>query len=281
MATLKDVKKDPNYIQCLDHGFVGLVDYMGSDKSIVQAARVSYGKGTKKISEDRGLIRYLFRHHHTTPIEMIEVKFHAKMPIFVARQWIRHRTANVNEYSARYSEMPDEFYLPELEDMAPQSKSNKQGREGELYDNEKIFMRNLIGSSSNNVYIQYKYLLEHDLSRELSRMVLSLNNYTEWYWKIDLHNLFHFLNLRLDAHAQKEIRVYAEAMYKMIKPLFPIACEAFEDYKLHAVNFSRMEMNLIKKLFKYADLDYCMEETDWKNELSKREFEEFKQKLDL
>ena len=239
MTKQTDVLDNPDYTPLLNLGFVGLIDSMGNDSSIVQAARVSYGDGTKTVSEDRGLIRYLIRHLHTTPLEMVTLKFHAKMPIFVARQWIRHRTASVNEYSGRYSVMVDEFYVPELEHILPQSKTNNQGRSGEMSLEDKQTGQQCIIDSNKNCYERYQELLgnpdiEHSwsddfegLSREMARGVLSVNNYTEWYWQINLHNLFHFLNLRMDNHAQYEIRVFANAMYELIKPIVPIALEEF------------------------------------------------------
>lgn len=229
-------------IPCLDKGFVRLVDVMGDDAAIVQAARVSYGSGTKKVHEDRGLIRYLLRHMHTTPFEMVEFKFHIKLPIFVARQWIRHRTANVNEYSGRYSEMKDEFYVPAIDQVRAQSVSNKQGRADEAFpvdEAERIIA--MMESSQQQAYAEYQQMLSQDLAREIARINLPVSNYTEWYWKIDLHNLFHFLRLRIDAHAQYEIRVYAQAMADLIKPYVPMAYEAFEDYILKSQRFSRLE----------------------------------------
>lgn len=234
-------------IPCLDHGFVRLVDYMGNDAAIVQAARVSYGAGTKKVSEDRGLVRYLLRNVHTTPFEMCELKFHCKMPIFVARQWIRHRTANVNEYSARYSEVKDEFYLPDPDVLKKQSSENRQGRGEELTDEQKRRVLYLLRADYAQEYSTYEQLLgEIELARELARIGLSVAAYTQWYWKIDLHNLFHFLRLRLDSHAQYEIRVFAEAMARIVKDAFPVAWEAFEDYRLKAVSFSRLEIEVLK-----------------------------------
>jgi thymidylate synthase (FAD) len=215
---------------------------MGDDAAIVQAARVSYGSGTKKVHEDRGLIRYLLRHMHTTPFEMVEFKFHIKLPIFVARQWIRHRTANVNEYSGRYSEMKDEFYVPAIDQVRAQSTSNKQGRADEAFpidEAERIIA--MMESSQQQAYAEYQQMLSQDLAREIARINLPVSNYTEWYWKIDLHNLFHFLRLRIDAHAQYEIRVYAQAMADLIKPYVPMAYEAFEDYILKSQRFSRLE----------------------------------------
>ena len=212
----------------LDRGFVRLIDYMGGDDAIVQAARVSYGEGTKKVHEDRGLIRYLMRHQHTTPFEMVEFKFHVKLPIFVARQWIRHRSANVNEYSGRYSVMKEEFYLPRPEDVRPQSSSNRQGRSDEMAPPEvqQKFIA-YINRTQKEAYAAYNEFLEADIARELARINLPLSMYTEWYWKIDLHNLFHFLHLRLDRHAQEEIRAYGEVMAAMVKAVAPVAYEAF------------------------------------------------------
>lgn len=235
--------------RCLDKGFVRLIDYMGNDDSIVQAARVSYGSGTKKVHEDRGLIRYLMRHQHTTPFEMVEFKFHVKLPIFVARQWIRHRTANVNEYSGRYSEMKDEFYTPEEQHLRKQSTTNKQGRSEEGFEtNEAQTILSTLSDIADNAYNQYEALLEKGVAREIARIVLPVSNYTEWYWKIDLHNLFHFLRLRLDAHAQYEIRVYAEAMAQIVQQIVPVAYEAFEDYMLHSAKFSRLELLTLKRM---------------------------------
>ncbi len=245
----------------LDHGFVRVVDYMGDDAAIVQAARVSYGKGTKKVNEDRGLIRYLMRHWHTTPFEMCEIKLHVKLPIFVARQWIRHRTANVNEYSARYSILDKEFYIPAQQHLAPQSQSNNQGRAEEpLKGKEASRVLELLKGDAEQVYAHYEEMLNRDpagaplddsksgLARELARMNLTLNYYTQWYWKIDLHNLFHFLRLRADAHAQYEIRVYADLMSDIAKRWVPVAYEAFEEYRLYAAQLSRTGLDIIKRM---------------------------------
>jgi thymidylate synthase (FAD) len=236
-------------IRCLDHGFVYLVDYMGDDASITQAARVSYGKGTKTVNEDRGLIRYLRRHHHTTPFEMVEFKFHAKMPIFVARQWIRHRTANVNEYSGRYSEMLNEFYLPEAGALRKQSVQNRQGRGDELSTEHQKLVLHMLKEEYEHSFATYQRFLEPDinLSRELSRIGLSVANYTQWYWKIDLHNLMHFLRLRMDPHAQYEIRVYADALARIIRDAVPLAYEAFEDYVCNGMHISGPEKELLQK----------------------------------
>ena len=243
-------------IKCLDKGFIRLLDVMGDDSSIVQAARVSYGKGTKSINEDRGLIRYLMRHRHTSPFEMVEFKFHVKLPIFVARQWIRHRTANVNEYSGRYSEMPDEFYIPELEQLRLQSKSNKQGSEDDtlnIEDSKEIQQE--MNDVQEFLFYKYNSYLEMDMARELARINLPLSTYTEWYWKIDLHNLFHFLKLRLDKHAQYEIRVYAEKMAEIVKQRVPLAYEAFDDFILNAVSFSRIELMVLKNIISRKEFD--------------------------
>lgn len=236
-------------IDVLDKGFVRLVDVMGDDSSIVQAARVSYGKGTKSVSEDRGLIRYLMRNKHTSPFEMVEFKFHVKLPIFVARQWIRHRTANVNEYSGRYSEMKDEFYVPELEQLRHQSAMNKQGRAAEQLPGETArLVQDKMAVTQKRLFNEYDEYLGLNLARELARINLPLSNYTEWYWKIDLHNLFHFFRLRLDGHAQYEIRIYAEKMAELVKPFVPVAWEAFEDYILNAVTFSGKELKLLNSM---------------------------------
>ena len=236
---------------CLDKGFVRLIDVMGDDDAIVQAARVSYGSGTKKVHMDRGLIRYLMRHLHTTPFEMVEFKFHVKLPIFVARQWIRHRTANVNEYSGRYSEMKDEFYVPALDQIRAQSATNKQGRADEAFSADQAGeIRSTMEGSQEHAYKEYQDLLETELAREVARINLPVSNYTEWYWKIDLHNLFHFLNLRMDSHAQYEIRVYADAMAEITKAAVPMAYEAFEDYILNADRFSGKELTALKGFMK-------------------------------
>jgi thymidylate synthase (FAD) len=241
-------------IPVLDHGFVRVVDYMGDDSAIVQAARVSYGKGTKKVSEDRGLINYLMRHWHTTPFEMCEIKFHIKVPIFIARQWIRHRTANVNEYSARYSILDREFYMPAPQHLAAQSTINNQGR-GEVLEGEyaqKVL--ELLKRDAMQAYDTYEYLLnekgEDDrpgLARELARMNLPVNYYTQWYWKIDLHNLMHFLRLRADSHAQYEIQAYADVMIEILKRWVPFAYEAFMDYRMGAAVFSAKMLAVLRR----------------------------------
>lgn len=264
-------------IKCLDKGFVRLVDYMGDDDAIVQAARVSYGKGTKSVSEDRGLIRYLMRHKHTSPFEMVEFKFHVKLPIFVARQWIRHRTANVNEYSGRYSEMKDEFYLPEINQIRPQSALNKQGRANEaIPENEAIRIQSEMQELQAMLFGKYNSLLESSVAREIARINLPLSNYTEWYWKIDLHNLFHFLRLRMDSHAQYEIQVYGEAIAEIIKDIVPIAYEAFQDYVLNGIFLSSQEKNALLNLIDKSKLseDYLANFG-----LSKREIRELIEKI--
>ena len=252
----------------LDHGFIRVVDYMGSDSAIVQAARVSYGKGTKQISQDEALIKYLMRHHHTTPFEMCEIKFHVKLPIFVARQWIRHRTANVNEYSARYSILDNEFYIPKPEQVAKQSDNNKQGS-GEAFDSgiSKEIMDSLT-NDSNLVYSHYEKFIEQGLAREIARTNLTLNYYTQFYWKIDLHNLLHFLKLRADKHTQYEIRVYAEVMLDIIKKWVPLAYNAFVEYCLESACISRTGLEIIRKLIKGENV------TREESGIGKREWDE-------
>jgi thymidylate synthase (FAD) len=239
----------------LDHGFVRVIDYMGNDESIVQAARVSYGKGTKKTSEDRGLINYLMRHRHTTPFEMCEIKYHIKLPIFIARQWIRHRTANVNEYSARYSILDNEFYVPQIDHVAAQSSINHQGRGDVLTGEQAQYVLDLIKKESMSSYEGYVDLLNEEgdserpgLARELARMNLTVNFYTQWYWKIDLHNLFHFLSLRADSHAQFEIQEYANVMLETVKDWVPFAYEAFLEHRMGGVSFSKTALSVIKRL---------------------------------
>ena len=247
-------------IPVLDQGVIRVIDYMGDDGAVVQAARVSYGRGTKKISEDRGLIRYLMRHHHTTPFEMCEIKFHIKLPVFVARQWIRHRTASVNEYSARYSILNREFYIPAPEQLSTQSQENRQGRGNVLQGDEAVRVLDILREDSARNYADYQEMLNEDdegnvidpkrngLARELARMNLPLNIYTEWYWKCDLHNLLHFLSLRADPHAQHEIRVYADAMMEALRAWVPITAEAFEDYRLGGVHLSRAGLEAVKRM---------------------------------
>lgn len=265
--------------KCLDKGFVRLVEVMGNDSSIVQAARVSYGKGTKSVNEDRNLIRYLMRHRHTSPFEMVEYKFHVKLPIFVARQWIRHRTANVNEYSGRYSIMNDEFYVPDQDAVRKQSKTNKQGRANEPIDPEVAskFISD-IQETQQSLYDKYNHYLQDEIARELARINLPLSTYTEWYWKIDLHNLFHFLQLRLDPTAQYEIQEYARAIAKIVEATVPIAYEAFVDYRLEAVTFSRLELKILNTMVqnKIPSFEEMLELG-----LTKREVEEFLTKISL
>jgi len=247
-------------IPVLDHGFVRVIDYMGDDAAIVQAARVSYGRGTRRVSEDAGLIRYLMRHYHSTPFEMCEIKYHVKLPIFVARQWIRHRTANVNEYSARYSILDREFYLPAPEHLAAQSVANRQGRGDVLAGDEAAHVLDLLREDATRCYDHYAEMLNEDeagtprdagrqgLARELARMNLTLSTYTQWYWKIDLYNLFHFLSLRADAHAQYEIRVYAEAMLRTVEAWVPTAYQAFLDYRLGAATLSAQMLVAVRRM---------------------------------
>ena len=277
-------------INVLDHGFIALVDCMPrlvpqgqtADAAIVQAARVSYGHGTKKVNEDRGLIRYLLRHRHTTPFEMVELKFHVCMPIFVARQWIRHRTANVNEYSARYSILPDRFYTPNLDQVRKQSTANRQGGE-ELFrvhdDAQELktaqdFVKYL--DDVEGFYQRYLSLTEQGVSREMARIGLPVNMYTEWYWKCDLHNTLRFLSLRIDSHAQAEIRAYAEAMLKLIEPLAPATVEAWRDYDVGSMHLSRLEIEALRRLLTGTDAsaaalpsDNSRERAEWAAKLEK------------
>ncbi|MDH3242036.1 MAG: FAD-dependent thymidylate synthase [Alphaproteobacteria bacterium] len=249
-----------NALPVLDHGFVRVVDYMGDDAAIVQAARVSYGKGTRRVSEDAGLINYLMRHRHTTPFEMCEIKYHVKLPIFVARQWIRHRTANVNEYSARYSILDNEFYLPKPEHLGVQSAANRQGRGEALTGAEAERVMALLREDSERTYAHYEDMLNEDaagnpkdpgrqgLARELARMNLTLNFYTQWYWKIDLHNLLHFLSLRADPHAQYEIRAYADVMLDTVRRWVPVAYDAFCQYRLGGFHLSEKGLAAVKRM---------------------------------
>ncbi len=272
-------------VPVLDHGFVRVIDYMGDDGAIVQAARVSYGKGTKRVSTDRGLIRYLLRHRHTTPFEMCEIKYHIKMPIFVARQWIRHRTANVNEYSARYSVLDREFYIPAPDQLATQSRSNRQGRGAVLEGEEAARVLDMLKSDAQQTYDHYIEMLNESeagevidegrdgLARELARMNLTLNTYTQWYWKTDLHNLLHFLSLRADDHAQYEIRVYAEAMLESLKAWCPITHEAFMDYRAGGTHLSAAGLGVVRRLLAGEDVD------QEKSGLSPREWRELMESL--
>ncbi len=284
--TVNEDGNPENKVIVHDIGFVTLLDTMGSDEEVENAARISYGEGTRKVSQTRNLIRYLLRHKHTSPFEMCEVKFHLKLPIFIMRQLVRHRTANLNEYSGRYSVMSNEFYLPEGDYLAKQSTTNNQGR-GEPLDSQ-----GLLQFEFNRIYdgasMAYQVLLEHELSREVARALLPVANYTECIWKIDLHNFFHFVKLRSDSHAQREIRDYADAMYELVKPNFPLCCEAFEDYMMGAVTFSASEMefirdhvvgDLIDEWECYTDEEFNDEVLTKKYKLSNREMNELKKKL--
>ena len=274
-------------IPILDHGFIRVIDYMGDDTSIVQAARVSYGKGTKKVSTDSGLIKYLMRHWHSTPFEMCEIKYHVKLPIFIARQWIRHRTANVNEYSARYSILDKEFYLPAVENLAAQSQSNRQGRGDVLSGDQAKKVLDLLKKDAEQTYDNYETMLNErydgsvidekqvGLARELARMNLTLNTYTQWYWKTDLLNLMNFLRLRADHHAQYEIRAYADAMLDTVKRWVPITYDAFLDYRVGGTEVSSKGKKIIQKLISGEKVDAE------KSGLSKREWNELMSALEL
>ena len=262
----------------LDHGFVRVIDYMGDDSAICQAARVSYGKGTKSVQNDEGLIRYLMRHWHSTPFEMCEIKLHVKLPVFVARQWIRHRTANVNEYSARYSILDREFYIPEPDALAAQSVINNQGRGDTLQGAEAARVLEILKSDSNRAYDHYEAMISDEdqsgLARELARMNLPANIYTQWYWKVDLHNLFHFLRLRADAHAQYEIRVYADAICEMVKDWVPAAYAAFEDYRMTGAQLSGKGVDCLRRMLKGEKV------TQETSGMSKGEWREFMSVID-
>ncbi len=264
----------------LDHGFVRVVDYMGDDTSIVQSARVSYGKGTKKVSTDSGLIKYLMRHRHSTPFEMCEIKYHIKLPIFIARQWIRHRTANVNEYSARYSIMDKEFYVPSKENLAAQSLNNRQGRGDLINGKQADSILKILKEDAERNYQHYEEMLnekydgsiidkkKQGLARELARMNLTLNSYTQWYWKTDLLNLLNFLSLRADSHAQYEIREYANVMMNSVKKWVPITYDAFIDYRVGGMELSAKGKTVIQKMIKGEECDINS------SGLSKREWNE-------
>lgn len=283
VPALEEILYQP--IEVLDHGFVRVVDYMGDDAAVVQAARVSYGKGTKKVTEDAGLIRYLMRHRHSTPFEMCEIKLHVKLPIFVARQWIRHRTANVNEYSARYSLLDREFYIPAPEHLGAQAVTNRQGRGELLTGDEAASVLALLRRDAENAYADYETLLNvredgsvidedrQGLARELARMNLTLNYYTQWYWKVDLHNLLHFLSLRAEAHAQYEIRVYAEAMLDVVKRWVPAVYDAFVDYRLGGAHLSAKGLDAVRRLLAGENV------TPENSGLSKREWRELMESL--
>tara|TARA_B100000214_G_scaffold370149_1_gene344340 strand:- start:881 stop:1831 length:951 start_codon:yes stop_codon:yes gene_type:complete len=271
----------------LDHGFIRVVDYMGDDTSVVQSARVSYGKGTKKVSTDSGLIKYLMRHWHSTPFEMCEIKYHVKLPIFIARQWIRHRTANVNEYSARYSILDKEFYLPTNENLAAQSQNNRQGRGEVIKGDQAKQVLDLLKNDAQRTYENYETMLNQrydgstidenkiGLARELARMNLTLNTYTQWYWKTDLLNLMNFLRLRADSHAQYEIRAYADLMLDTLKKWVPITYEAFMDYRVGGTEVSSKGKEIVKKLIKGEKIS--LEDSG----LSKREWNELMNAFDL
>ena len=283
-----------------EYGFVRLIDVMGDDNSIADGARVSYGKGTRSVSDNRNLIRYLVRHKHTSPLEMVEVKFHLKLPIFVMRQLVRHRTASLNEYSGRYSIMSDDCYEPSEDYIQPQSKFNNQGRDGEMPETWKAKYKQTINEITYKCQVAYKNLIgfgsvsHGGLARELARIVLPVSNYTECYWKMDLHNFFHFCHLRMDEHAQQEIQDYAKVMYELVKPHVPIAAEAFEDYSLNSISLSRMEKDVLQYMFEHFPMEqhssgYCQSITTYLTKLKnaedvdfgmgKREWKELEEKL--
>lgn len=271
----------------LDHGFIRVIDYMGNDSSVVQAARVSYGRGTKQVNQDKGLIDYLMRHRHTTPFEMCEIKFHVKLPIFVARQWIRHRTASLNEYSARYSVLAKEFYLPAAQNLAAQSSTNRQGRDQILSPERAAWVLETLKNDAEQAYAHYQEMLnlteeeevidpqQESLARELARMNLSLNFYTEWYWKINLHNLFHFISLRNDSHAQYEIRMYAEILSDIVREWVPLSHQAFSKYRMNSVHLSAEAVKTIHRLLKGE----IVRQAD--SRLSSREWKEFIEQMGL
>lgn len=278
VAALEEILFAP--LPVLDQGFVRVVDYMGDDAAIVQAARVSYGKGTKQVSTDQGLINYLMRHRHTTPFEMCEIKLHVKLPIFVARQWIRHRTANVNEYSARYSVLDDGSYRPELAQLAAQATQNRQGRGAPLDEATARTVQERLDASASDAEATYRWLLgeapgEPGLSRELARMVLPLSAYTQWYWKIDLHNLLHFIALRADPHAQYEIRAYAEVLAGIVERWVPITAAAFRDYRVEGAAISGKGLAVVRRLLRGEPVDLA------KSGMSAREWRELMALLEL
>ena len=282
-------------VPVLDYGFIYLVDYMGNDEAIAEAARVSYGVGTKSVSQTEGLIRYLDRHKHTSPFEMAEVKFHVKLPVLVARQWVRHRTASLNEYSARYSILSDEFYIPDEDAINIQSVNNKQGRGEKVGPEDAVAIQDLFRNNAAKSYADYRFLLNDDgsgkpvdpsrpqVARELARNVLPVDIYTQWYWKVDLHNLFHFLSLRMDPHAQLEIRQYANVMAKIVKDAYPLSYKAFEDYELYAVSLSRLEQDVLAKMFTSSHVAFTGEDvsrvSDENGFTNKREKEEMIEKF--
>ena len=283
-AALEDILYEP--LPVLDQGFVRVIDYMGDDGAIVQAARVSYGRGTRRVREDAGLIRYLLRHRHTTPFEMCEIKYHVKLPIFVARQWIRHRTANVNEYSARYSVLDREFYIPAPETLAAQATQNRQGRGDTLTGEEAARVLDILREDSARAYADYQEMLNEDdvgnvidpardgLAREMARMNLPLNIYTQWYWKIDLHNLLGFLSLRADSHAQYEIRAYADAMLESVKRWVPLTYAAFEDYIMGGASISATGLKVVRRMLAGEEVSQA------DSELSAREWRELMDLMD-
>ena len=276
VQTLEDLLYKP--FSVLDHGFIRVVDYMGNDSAVVQAARVSYGAGTRKVREDQGLIRYLIRHRHTTPFEMCEIKFHVKLPIFVARQWIRHRTANINEYSARYSILDNEFYIPAPEHLARQSGTNRQGRGSVLEGSQALTVMRMLRDDATRAHAHYVEMMdisgaEEDqadspgLARELARMNLTLNFYTQWYWKVNLHNFMHFLSLRGDQHAQYEIRAYANVMLEILKKWVPDTFDAFSDYRLGAAELSAKSIIVLRQMLageKVAQSDSGLSKREWR-----------------
>ena len=264
-----DVKHDPNAVKVLDHGFVVLKETMGSDSTIAESARVSYGAGTKTISDDRNLIRYLMRHHHTSPFEMAEARFLVKVPVFIWRQWIRHRTANVNELSGRYSELPEEYYVPD--EWRAQSVTNKQGGEEPMFYESK--------NVEEAAFDEYRNRLNEGVSRELARTCLPVSHYTLAYWKCDIHNIMHFLKLRLHSHAQHEIQLYARTIYTLLKDRFPLTVEAFEDYVLNCESFSRMELHLLKEMLKQSKMTIFTEARAEDMGMSRREYVEFSNKI--
>lgn len=276
---LEDILYEP--INVLDHGFVRVIDYMGDDSAVVQAARVSYGKGTKKVNQDQGLINYLMRHRHTTPFEMCDIKLHIKLPIFVARQWIRHRTASINEYSARYSILDKEFYIPEPQHLAAQSEVNNQGRGAVLTGEEAEHVLSILKQDALQSYSHYQEMLNLDengqtldenrsgLARELARMDLPVNYYTQWYWKINLHNLMHFLALRADSHAQYEIRVYAEAILDIMRKWVPLTYQAFVEYRRKGAYISKTGLQAVRRMINgevVTQENSCLTSREW-NEL--------------
>ena len=276
VQTLEDLLYKP--FSVLDHGFIRVVDYMGNDSAVVQAARVSYGAGTRKVREDQGLIRYLIRHRHTTPFEMCEIKFHVKLPIFVARQWIRHRTANINEYSARYSILDNEFYIPAPEHLARQSSTNRQGRGSVLEGSQALTVMRMLRDDATRAHAHYVEMMdisgaEEDqadspgLARELARMNLTLNFYTQWYWKVNLHNFMHFLSLRGDQHAQYEIRAYANVMLEILKKWVPDTFDAFSDYRLGAAELSAKSIIVLRQMLageKVVQSDSGLSKREWR-----------------